>query len=78
MFVHFNPTCAFQVNFTTIMSTFEAYYFKRALNCTFLLFFSVFCDYRSQYWSYDRIVYIFFLLQNISQLLLGTDFLFDV
>ena len=41
-------------------------------------FFSVFCDSRSQYWSYDYIVYIFFHLQNIPQLLLGTDFLFDV
>ena len=40
--------------------------------------FSVFCDSRSQYWSYDHIVYIFFHLQNIPQLLLGTDFLFDV
>ena len=28
---------------------------------------------RSEYWSYDHGVYIFFHLQNIPQLLLGTD-----
>ena len=41
-------------------------------------FFLVFSVSRSQYWSNDHTIYIFFHLQNNAQLLLGTDFLFDV
>ena len=52
--------------------------FQKSTQWACFAIFSMFCDYRSQYWSYDHIVYIFFHLQNIPQLLLGTDFLFDV
>jgi len=52
--------------------------FQKGTQLACFAIFSVFCDSRSQYWSYDYIVYIFSHLQDIPQLLLGTDFLFDV
>ena len=52
--------------------------FQKGTQLNGFAFFSVFCDSRGQYRSDDYVVYIFFHLWNIPQLLLGTDFLFDV
>ena len=51
--------------------------FQKSTQLDTFAFFSVFCDSRSQYRSYDHVLYIFSHLQNNAQLLLGADFLFN-
>ena len=48
--------------------------FQKGTQLEVFAFFSVFCDSWSQYRSDDYVIYICFHLQNIAQLLLGTDF----
>ena len=66
------------VNKSTILVNIWSLLFQKGTLLKHFAIFLVFSISRSQYWSYDHVVYIFFHLQNNAQLLLGADFLFDV
>ena len=75
--VDFQHFCLFGIPLVGYWSTSEAYYFKRALRQTVLLFFQFFFGAFLHFKRYDHDVYMFLILQNIPERTVEADFLFE-